>query len=91
MLAGCHCKLRGKESAVFSISYIGNQLAISYNLAGGDNWQLCFYLHDVILPTGIYVSELFGLGRFAMDHSLTKPASRPLFVHVRRCAPQRNF
>ena len=53
MLAGCHCKLRAKELAVFSISYIGNQLAVSFNLEGSDNWQLCFYLHDVLLPTGI--------------------------------------
>ena len=33
--------------------------------------------------------EPFGLGRFATDHSLTKAASRPLFVRVRRYAPQK--
>ena len=38
--------------------------------------------------TNIYINEPFGLGRFATDHSLTKAASRPLFVRVRRYAPQ---
>ena len=32
---------------------------------------------------GDNIYELFGLGRFAKDHSLTKAASRPLFVRVR--------
>ena len=35
-------------------------------------------------------NELFGLGRLARDHSLTKAASRSLFV-VRRYATQRDF
>ena len=36
----------------------------------------------------VYLYEPFGLGRFATDHSLTKAASRSLFVRVRRYAPQ---
>ena len=36
-------------------------------------------------------NEPFGLGRFAMDHPLTKAASRPLFVPIRRYAPQKYF
>ena len=38
----------------------------------------------------IYIYEPFGVGRFATDHSLTKPASRPLFARVQRYAPQRD-
>ena len=37
----------------------------------------------------IIIYEPFGLGHFATNHSLTKPASRPLFARVRRYAPQR--
>ena len=35
----------------------------------------------------LYIYEPFSLGRFAMDHSLTKAASRPLFARIRRYAP----
>ena len=35
-----------------------------------------------------YCYEPIGLGRFATDHSLTKVASRPLFVCVRHYAIQ---
>ena len=36
----------------------------------------------------LYSYEPFGLGRFATDHSLTKVASRPLFVRVRHYTTQ---
>ena len=44
----------------------------------------------IIILTNL-VNEPFELNRFATDHSLTKPALLPLFVRVRRCAPQRAF
>ena len=46
--------------------------------------------YSITLDIYIFIYEPFGLGRFAMDHSLTKTASRPLFAHVRRYAPQRD-
>ena len=46
-------------------------------------WDLYFYRGVKLIKY-----ELFGLGRFATDHSLTKVALRPLFVLVRCCAPQ---
>ena len=55
-------------------------------------YNVCLFIYKsgsihIILNT----YEPFGLGRFATDHSLTKVVSRPLFVHVRRYAPQRYF
>ena len=41
-----------------------------------------------LLPLPYLIDEHFGLGRFATDHSFTKAASRPLFICVRRYAPQ---
>ena len=57
---------------------------------------ILFLLQPVRILLIIYVEstrllfkhEPFGLDRFATDHSITKAASRPLFVRVRRCAPQ---
>ena len=56
----------------------------------------CVQIHTAVYPhsrpiqykSDYYTYEPFGLGRFATDHSLTKAASRPLLVRVRRCAPQ---
>lgn len=59
MLAGCHCKFRGKEFALFSLSYIADQLALSYNIDGSDNWKMCFYIHGVSLPTSSLLNFVF--------------------------------
>ena len=45
------------------------------------------HVYLIIIPP-YKVHEPFGLGRFATGHSLTKAASRLLFVRVRRLAPQ---
>lgn len=69
MLAGCHCKLRGKETTL-SISYIGNQLAVSYSLDSSEDWRLCFYIHDVLLPTGYYFGITSATGDLADNHDV---------------------
>ena len=58
------------------------------------NWSDCM-LSINVTPLYTYLENLkflvyepFGLGRFTMDHSLKKAASRPLFVRVRRLAPE---
>ena len=53
----------------------------------GKCWVIEFFCPDSAYIY-IHIYEPFGLGRFATDHSLTKAASRPLFVRVRHYAPQ---
>ncbi|KAI6649505.1 Vesicular integral-membrane protein VIP36-like [Oopsacas minuta] len=70
MLAGCHCKLRGKDSVIFSISYIADQLALSYDLDGSDNWKMCFYQQDISLPTGYFFGVSSATGDLADNHDV---------------------
>ena len=46
------------------------------------------YYRLLYLVVGFLTFEPFGFYRFAMGHSLSKAAKRPLFVRARRYAPR---
>ena len=52
------------------------------------NLQPLIFPSKSVEDSPLIYNKPFRLGGFATDHSLTKVASRPLFVRVRRYAPQ---
>ena len=70
-LAGCESKFRGVDSdAYLSVRYEGDTLTVSTDVAGKNEWQECFKVSGVHLPTGYYLGVSAATGDLSDNHDV---------------------
>ncbi|KAK2166726.1 hypothetical protein LSH36_36g05005 [Paralvinella palmiformis] len=70
-LAGCESQFRKVPHDTFiAIRYESNQLTVSTDIEGKNNWKECFSVAGVRLPTGYYFGASAATGDLADNHEI---------------------
>ena len=70
-VAGCTSHFRGLKKDTFTaISYINRELVVLMNIVGEPEWQPCFSVPDIDLPTGYHFGITAETGDLADNHDI---------------------
>jgi mannose-binding lectin 2 len=68
-IAGCSVKFRNAQHDTFvAVSYINRRITVLTNIHGDSDWDHCFVVPDVDLPTGYFLGVSAATGDLADNH-----------------------
>lgn len=70
-ISGCHCEFRAQQHSTYAIiSYMDGVLAVHTSVDGTDDWNECFVVDNINLPTGYYMGFTAATGELADNHDI---------------------